>query len=423
MAIAGLTEELATRRVAADLAFDKVDITLTRLPIDKAGKDALKPFGYDLFDNSTVGLLPMLNLPVPSDYIVGPGDVLQVQLFGSLNSMLHLTVGRNGEVNFPQIGPIEVAGQRYSAMQSDIEARVDRQMIGTHASVTMGEVRTINVFVIGNAAYPGSYTVSSLATVTTALFAAGGVLPIGSLRTIQVKRQGETVKTFDLYDLLMSGDSSNDIKLQPGDVVFIPAIGQTASIDGEVQRPAIYELKGKQTVADLIRMAGGLTPDADGAKAALVRVDAEQRRVVLNVNPLTGSADTQSLRNGDQLQISSLRPQIDSGVTIQGYLFRPKYVAWHDGIRLSEAIPALDELREDADQHYLLIRRELPPNRRITVLSADLVAALQAPGSAADVTLMPRDKITVFDKESSRLWLIGPVMNELRAQSSVGAPD
>jgi protein involved in polysaccharide export with SLBB domain len=422
MMIAGLTEDLATRRVAANLAFEKVQITLTRLPIDKSGRQALKPFGYDLFDNSIVGLLPMLNLPVPADYVVGPGDVVQVQLFGTVNSMLHLTVARNGEVNFPQIGPIQVAGQRYSAMQSDIEERVNRQMIGTHASVAMGEVRTINVFVIGSATYPGSYTVSSLATVTTALFAAGGVLPKGSLRTIQVKRQGETLRTFDLYDLLMRGDSSNDIRLQPGDVVFIPPIGRTASVDGEVQRPAVYELKGDQSVADLIRMGAGLTPDADVSSAALVRVDAQLHRVVLEVNPTAASTANVPLRNGDLLEISRLRPELDSGITIKGHVYREKHVAWHDGIRLSEVISSIDDLMPGADQDYLLIRRELPPNRRVAVLSADLAAALHAPASSADVRLMPRDRITVFDKDAGREWVIQPILNELRLQSGLKDP-
>jgi polysaccharide export outer membrane protein len=422
MTIAGLTEDLATRRVSANLAFDKVQVTLARLPIDKFGQDALKPFGYDLFENSYEGLLPTQNLPVPSEYIVGPGDTLQVQLFGTLNQNLRLTVSRSGQVNFPQIGPIQVAGQRYSAMQSDIEARVSKQIIGTRASVTMGEVRSINVFVLGSAKYPGSYTVSSLATITTALFAAGGVQSYGSLRTIEVKRQGQLLRDFDLYDLLMRGDSSNDITLQSGDVVFIPPVGSVASIDGEVQRPAIYELKGEQTLADLIRMGDGLTPDADSSSAALVRIDADQRRVVLTVAPSAPDGVTLPIRNADLLQISRLRPQLDSGIVVQGFVYRQKYVAWHEGIRLSEAIPSVDDLKTGADQNYLLIRRELPPNRHVAVLSADLAAALQAPGSAADVALMPRDKITIFNKDASRDWVIKPLLSELRLQSSLGEP-
>jgi polysaccharide export outer membrane protein len=422
MVIAGLTEDLATKRVSAYPAFSKVQITLTRLPVEKFGKDALKPFGYDLFDNSVVGLLPKLNQPVPSDYIVGPGDVLQVQLFGTLNSNLRLTVGRNGEISFPQIGPLAVAGERYSTMQKEIEERVNRQMIGTRASVSMGEVRTISVFVAGSATYPGSYTVSSLATVTTALFAAGGVQSSGSLRSILVKRQGETVRSFDLYDLLMRGDTSNDVRLQDGDVVFIPPVGATVSVDGEILRPAIYELRGTQSVEDLIRMGGGLTPDADEEKAALVRVTAQQRREVIAVDPAITNASTLPLRNGDMLEISRLRPQIDSGVVVKGRVYRQKYVAWHEGLRVSEALPSIDELTPDADPHYILVRRELLPSRKIAAVSADLVAALQAPGSAADITLMPRDRITVFDRQSARSWVMQPLIQELRLQASLSDP-
>jgi protein involved in polysaccharide export with SLBB domain len=420
MTIAGLTEDLASRRVTAEPALEKLIVRLTRLPLQKSGQAALKPFGYDLFNNSVLSLLPMYNTPVPADYVIGPGDLLQVQLFGSQNQTLSLAVHRDGVVSFPQLGPIPVAGRRYSEIKSDIESRVARQMIGVHANVSMGETRTINVFVLGEAKYPGSYTVSGLATVTTALFAAGGVETAGSLRNIQVKRQGATVRTLDLYDFLMRGDSSNDIQLLPGDVVFIPPVGPTVSLDGEVLRPAIYELRGSGTVADLIQMGGGLTPNADRGRAALVRIDAQQRRVVLNVEP---SASTlEPLHNGDVLNIARLRPQLDSGVTVQGYVYRPKYFAWHEGVRLSEVIPTVDELKPGADQHYLLIRRELPPNRHIVVLSADLSAALHSPGSVADVVLMPRDTITVFDLQSSRQYVIEPIMDELRLQSNLAQP-
>jgi protein involved in polysaccharide export with SLBB domain len=422
MQLAGLTEDLASRRVSAEPAFEKLFIRLTRLPLDKSGKDALKPFGYELFDNSLLSLMPTLDLPVPGDYLMGPGDVLQVQLFGTQNQMLALVVGRDGHVSFPQLGPIEVGGQRYSAVKSDIEARVAREMIGVRANVSMGEMRTISIFVLGAAKYPGSYTVSGLATVTTALFAAGGVQPIGSLRLVQVKRQGQTVRTFDLYELLMRGDSANDIRLLPGDVVFIPPIGPTVALDGEVQRPAIYELRDHDTVASLIQMGGGLTPNADQGSAALIRVNPQQQRIVMDVDPAVPQGATLPLRNGDELHIARLRPQLDSGITLQGYVYRSKYVAWREGLRISDVITSIDELKRDADQHYLLIRRELPPNRTIAVLSADLAAALQAPGSAADIQLRPRDTITVFDLQTSREYVIQSLMNELRLQSNLGEP-
>lgn len=418
----GLTETLATERVAAEPAFAKLQVRLVRLPLKKTGPEALKPFGYDLFDNSTLSLLPTLNIPVPADYVIGAGDVLDVQLYGSQNRMYNLTVGRDGYIHFPELGPIEVGGRRYSDVKADVEERVARQMIGVRANVSIGETRTISVFVLGNAKYPGAYTLSGLATVTTALFAAGGVETTGSLRNIEVKRQGQTVRTLDMYDLLMRGDSSGDIKLLPGDVVFIPPIGHTVSLDGEVIRPAIYELKGNETIADAIRMAGGLTANADHNHAALVRINEQQQRVVLDIDPSASSANKLPLLNGDVLQIERLLPQLDSGVTLQGYVYQPRSFAWHAGLRLSQIIPTIYELKPDADLHYLLIRREVPPDRHIEVLSADLAAALAAPGSTADVLLMPRDTITAFDLETSREYVIQPLMNELTVESNLSEP-
>ncbi len=195
---------------------------------------------------------------------------------------------------------------------------------------------------------------------------------------MQVRRQGQVVRNVDLYDLLMRGDSSNDIKLEAGDVVFIPPIGKSAAVDGEVLRPAIYEIKGDERVADLIRMGGGITPYGDRDSAALMRVDEQQRRVVFNVNPSSPSSSALELRNGDELRIPHLLPQLVSGVSLQGYVYRPREFARHPGLRLSEVIPSIDELKPEADKHYLIIRREPPPYHRIVVFSADLAAALRS---------------------------------------------
>jgi protein involved in polysaccharide export with SLBB domain len=422
IALAGLTEELATRRVAAVPALDKLQLRLTRLPLQKTGMDGLKAFGYDIFNGSSLSFMPTTDIPVPADYIIGPGDLLEVQLFGSTNQTLNLIVSRDGTVSFPQIGPINVGGQRFNAAKADIETRVARQMIGTRASVSMSETRAINVFVLGEARYPGSYSVSGLATVTSALFAAGGITSIGSLRTVQVVRQGGLVRTLDLYDLLMRGDSSGDVKLLPGDVVFIPPVGSTVSVAGEVQRPAIYELKGGNSVSDLLQMAGGLTTQADHSHAALERVDEQQKRVVMDVDLGLANSTALGLRNGDSLRVSRLRPTLDSGVTLQGYVYRPGSFAWREGLRLTDVIHSIDELKPNADENYVLVRRELPPNRRVAVFSADLTSALRSPGSATDITLMPRDTITVFDLQTSRERVIAPLMDELRLQANLADP-
>jgi len=417
----GLTEEQATLRLKVEPAFRGIDVRLTRLPLKKTGAEGLKPFGYDLFDHGVSTFAPVTNVPVPSNYIVGPGDELDVQLYGNQNRSLRLVVGRDGHINLPDLGPINVGGQTFEQVKSEIEARVQRQMIGVHASVSMGDTRSIRVFVVGEAKYPGSYTVSGLATITSALYAAGGAKVAGSLRNIQLKRNGALVRQLDLYALLIRGDTTDDAKLLQGDVIAIPAVGPTVSIDGEVRRPAIYEIKNESTVADLLTLAGGLTPEADRSNAMLTRIDVNQHRVVVPVD-LSAGAKSEPLRNGDLVRVMRLRPTLDSGIVVQGYLYTPGAFAYRQGIRLSDVIHSVDELRPDADIHYLLIRRELPPDRRISVLSADLAAALRAPGSPADVELSPRDRITVFDLASGRDHVIQPLLDELRVQATSGQP-
>src|SRR5438105_4795744 len=421
--LAGLTEQLATLRLGAEPALRDLYIRVTKLPLNKVGPTALKPFGYDLFDRLISTFAPATNVPVPADYVVGPGDELDVQLYGSRNANLQLWVGRDGRVNFPELGPISVGGQTFNSMKAGLESRVERQMIGVRASVTMGDTRTIRVFVLGDAKRPGSYTISGLGTISSALFAAGGVQPIGSLRNIQLKRRGELVRRLDLYDMLIRGDTTDDAKLLPGDVIFVPPIGPTVTVDGEVHRPAIYEIRNESSVADVVQLAGGLTPEADTAKLALTRVDAGLHRVVLQVDLSAAAGKSEAVRNGDSLRVSRLRPTLNSGVQVQGYVYTTGAFHYREGLRLTDVIRSVDDLKPSADLHYVLIRRELPPDRRITVLSADLAAALHAPGSSADLALMALDRITVFDLQSSRDRVIQPLLDDLSLQSNIGYPD
>jgi protein involved in polysaccharide export with SLBB domain len=421
--LAGLTEVQATLRLKVEPALRDLDVRLTRLPLKKLGTAALKPFGYDLFEHAPSTFAPVNNVPVPADYIVGPGDELNVQLYGNQNRSLKLTVGRDGRVDFPELGPVNVGGQRFSSVQASIESRVERQMIGVRASVSMGDTRSIRVFVLGEARVPGSYTVSGLGTMTSALFAAGGVKRIGSLRNVQLKRQGAVVAHLDLYDLLIRGDTSDDAKLLSGDVIFIPPVARTVTVDGEVQRQAIYELRNEQSVAEVIALAGGLTAEADATRVTLTHLDTNRHRTALHVDLAeTARPAGAQVGNGDLLHVARLRPTLDAGVMVQGHVYRAGVVAYRDGLRLSEVIPSVDDLRPNADLHYVLIRRELSPDRRVAVLSADLSAALNAPGSDRDVQLMPRDRITVFDLESGRDRVIKPLVDELRLQSNIVSP-
>ena len=423
--VLGLTEDQATLRLSVVPAFQSVSLKarLTLLPLKQTGEQALKPFGYDVFAQQASvysSIRPLSNVPVPSNYVVGPGDVIEVQLYGNRNESYPLTVGRDGRIDFPELGPISVGGQLFTTVQGEIESRVAHQMIGVHASVTMQQTRSIEVFVMGDAFAPGVYTVSGLGTMTSALYAAGGIAKTGSMRDVQLIRNGQVIDTLDLYDLLIHGSTANDAKLQQGDVVFVPHVGHTVAIDGEVQRPALYELKNEATPAQAITLAGGLKPDADVADATVTRILPNGERVVL---PLKPESLAEGVQNGDYIHIPRLKPALDQAVTLQGNVYNPGIYAYHPGIRLSDVLRSVAELKPDSDLHYILIRRELPPDRRVVAVSADLAKALAHPGSAADIALLPRDEITVFDLSSSRDKIIQPILATIKAESTAEQPE
>lgn len=420
--LAGLTVEEARQRLSAETALQDFHVDVIRLPLRAIGTEALKPFGYDLFAGMTSTFAPATDVPVPAEYVVGPGDILEVQLIGNTKGRYSLVVGRDGRVNFPELGPIAVSGRRFEDVRSLIEDRVRDQMIGTQATVGIGELRSIRVFVLGDAETPGSYTVSGLSTITNALFVSGGVKKIGSLRNIELKRNGNTVSRLDLYDLLLKGDTRADTRLLPGDVIFIPPVGATVSLSGEVRRPAIYELKSETTAADLVALGGGLTPEADPALATLERVNDQRQRVTVDVDLSRSQGSGARLQSGDVLRIPLIRPVLEDSVTVGGYVYRPGEYQYRPGMLLTDVLSSIDELRPNADQHYILIRRELPPDRKISVFSADLAKAIEAPSSSANFELAPRDRIYVFDMESGRDRIVEPLMRELRLQSNLDEP-
>ncbi len=422
IALAGLTEVQAQRllSVRSELADFKVEII--RLPLERTGEEALKPFGYDLFAGIPTTFAPATDVPVPTNYVIGPGDQIRVQLFGDVNQSYLLTVGRDGIINFPELGPIDVAGQTFSEVRQNLEERIARQMIGTNASITVGETRSIRVFVLGEAYRPGSYTVSGLSTITNALFVSGGVTEIGSLRNIQLKRRGTVVTRLDLYDLLLNGDTSDDSRLLPGDVIFIPPVGKTIAVTGEVRRPAIYEVADETTPRQMIALAGGLSPESDPSLVRLERINAERQRVTLDVDLSQAADQATPLASGDVLRVMPIRTVLENSVLVQGHVYRPGAVQYRPGMRISAVIGSLDELKPRADTHYVVVRRELPPDRLVTVHSADLARALAAPGSAADFPLAPRDRIVVFDNETDRERILAPVIDELRLQSRLDRP-
>jgi len=420
--LAGLTADEATERLSADPELSDFDVKVSLLRLRAFGDDALKPFGYDLFEGVPSTFAPVTDIPVPGEYVVGPGDTLEVQLYGNNQATYSLPVSRDGNVSFPKIGPIQVGGMSFSSAQARIDSRVRRELIGTHVKVAMGDLRTIRVFVLGEAERPGSYIVSGLSTMTNALFVSGGVKKIGSLRRVQLKRDGRLVSELDLYQLLLHGDTSGDRRLMPGDVIFIPPVGATVSVNGEVRRPAIYEILKERFVGDVLKLAGGLTPEADSTFVHLERITPGRQRVIRDVD-LAGTDGTgMQIADGDKIHVQTIRPTLEDSVTLSGHVFRPGKWQYRPGLRLSDVLGSLDELRSNADRHYIMIRRQLPPDEKLQVVSADLDKALASRSSADDIPLKPRDQIYVFDLTNNRERVVEPLLKELEVQATLDTP-
>jgi polysaccharide export outer membrane protein len=381
----------------------------------------LQPFGYELFAGTPTTFAPATNIPVPSTYIVGPGDTVIIQLYGQQNITYQLVVTREGQLMFPQIGPVNVSGQSFEDVRSQLQGIVANQLIGQSASITMGPLRSISVFVLGEASRPGSYTVSSLSTMTNALFVSGGVTTVGSLRRIRLMRAGQQITELDLYDLLLRGDTSGDARLLPGDVIFVPPVGRTVGIAGEVRRPAIYEIKDETAVAEVLSLSGGLKPTAFPSASRLERINEQGERTLIDVD-LTDTENSPTLADGDLLQIDSVLDQLESVVLLEGHVKRPGGFEWREGIRVSDFLPSVELLLPDPDLQMALIAREVQPTRRIELVPVSLGEAINNPGSSADVLLQPRDQLHTFGASQDRRPQLEALLDRLNDQASFDSP-
>lgn len=363
-------------------------------------EDELKLYGSELFANEPMHFISVTDVPVPADYILGPGDELVVQLYGKENEEHTLTVSREGYLVIPRLGPFAVSSMSFTEAKAFLETKIKEKVIGVEVSISMGELRTIRVFVMGEAYKPGAYSISALSTITNALFASGGVSEIASLRNIQLKRGGELIATLDLYDLLNAGDSSNDAQLKSGDVVFIPPVEKTVSVDGEVRRPAIYELKSETSLQEVIDLAGGKL--AQGYEGAIsVKRFLQGTQVQLTGDIQSGDM---TIQNGDHITVPKVTPFVSNSITLIGAVARPGKYQWREGMKLSALLgnPHRD-LLENADMTYVLILRDKSANRDIEVLQSNLTSVI-AGDLSQDHLLASNDRVLVFSKvESEKL--------------------
>ena len=381
---------------------------------------ALQPFGYDLFAGEPSSFQQASHIPVSADYLLGPGDTLEVSFYHKLNESYSLEINRDGSIDFPNLGPIHLAGITFSDAKDLLQKRIRNEMIGVEASISMGELRSIQVFLLGEAYKPGSYTLSALSTITNALFLAGGVSDIASLRNVQLKRGGKLIASLDLYDLLLQGDTSQDVQLQSGDAIYIPTVDRVAAVDGAVRRPAIYELKGTVTAEQLIALAGGLQPNAFVQRARIHRVGNSGFMAVIDMDLTTAKGLRTPIKSGDRLMIDEVVEEQESVVTVLGHVHYPGKFLWRDGLRISDLISNVNALKPDADLDFALIRRETPPVGKIEPLFVDLGAVLADPDSRFNLRLFPKDTLAIFSNKKDRAELLQGFIEELRLQARSG---
>lgn len=393
-------------------------LTLNEDEAPEATEEDLTLFGYDIFQYGPDAFAPAGDIPIPANYVLGPGDNIVIQLYGKDNATHALSLDREGNVQFPGIGPISLAGLSYQDMQNKISEVVNQQMIGVKSSVTMGALRTIRIFVLGEAQVPGSYVIGSLSTMTNAIFASGGITKIGSLRNVQLKRDGKIITHLDLYDLLLNGDTSKDSRLLPGDVIFIPPIGKTVGVSGQVKRPAIYELKSEKSVEDVIELAGGLLPTAYVPASRIERITKAGEKTLVNLDVSSARGRNFKVQDADVIQIFSTLDTMRDIVKLDGHVKRPGGFAWRDNMRFTDIVPNADDLLPNPDIVVGLIQREEKVTRKIQVLLFSPQMAFANPKGASDPKLMPRDTVTMFDYTSDRAFILSSLINKLKVQSS-----
>jgi polysaccharide export outer membrane protein len=404
-----------------------------RLVATSSGR-VLPIYGASLFENVPTTFAPVDRVPVTSDYVLGPGDELLIRAWGQIDLDVRARVDRSGNVFLPKVGSLNVAGLKYAQLEQFLRSHVGRIYQNFDLSVAMGELRSIDVYVVGQARRPGRYTVSSLSTLSNAIFASGGPSPTGSMRHIQLKRGSQVVTDFDLYDLLLNGDKSKDVVLQPEDVIYIASVGPQVAVGGQVNVPAIYELKTEATLAEALRLAGGLSVTADGGKVLVEHINGRQTRSVEEI-ALDATGMSHPVKDGDFVNITPLSPRFENSVTLRGNVATPGRYPWHENMRVGDLIPnreflitrdywkqqnalaleatvgahvsgAQNDVRRNAPEinwDYAVIQRMSPEDLSTQIIPFNLGKAILSKEDSNNLILRAGDIVTIFSQADLRV--------------------
>ncbi|MGO9648151.1 MAG: SLBB domain-containing protein [Terriglobales bacterium] len=381
----------------------------------------LDRFGIDIFERGTGNLdqLPM-DMPVGPDYVLGPGDGLNINLFGAVSERLRKVVDREGKVILPEVGGVQVSGRTLGDVQQMVQAALRTEYRDVQADVSLSRLRAIRVYVVGDVQSPGAYQVSSLSTPLNAVFEAGGPTSRGSLRILNHYRGKQLLEKVDVYDLLLSGVNSNMQRLEAGDTIQVPPLGPEVTVQGMVRRPAIYELNGEQSLSEVLEVAGGVLPSGTLRHVDVERVEAHESRSMLrldipennNQQEVTKALDDFKIQDGDKIQISPILPYAEKTVYLDGYVFRPGKFAYRDGMKVTDLIKSYkDILPEPYKQHAEIIRLSGPENTP-QVIAFNLEDALA--GNDQDLVLKPFDTVRVFGRFDFEDTPIVTVTGEVR---------
>src|SRR5690348_5669638 len=377
-------------------------------------------FGMDVFRNTANDpqAIPM-DLPVGPDYVLGPGDSLEIDLWGGVSQRLFRVVDREGRVSLPEAGPLLVSGRNLGDVQSAVQQVLRTEYRDVSADVSLARLRTVRVYVVGDVAAPGAYDISSLSTPLNALFAAGGVTARGSLRALKHYRGKQLVEEVDGYDLLLHGVRSGMGRLENGDTLLVPSIGPQVTVDGMVRRPAIYELHGESSLSDVLDLAGGILPTATLRHIEVQRVEAHDKRTMLALD-LSPAEDADAAKkkldefkvsDGDEIHIFPIAPYNEDAIYLQGHVLRPGRYSYKQGMKLSDLIGSYKDLLPEPAPHYAEIVRLNSPDFHPSVESFDLSAALANPNSGPK--LQPLDTVRIFSlydfQPAPEVWVGGEV--------------
>jgi protein involved in polysaccharide export with SLBB domain len=303
----------------------------------------LRVYGSDLFAGRQVSFGPVDNAPSPASLVLGAGDELRVRIWGQVNFSANLRIGREGDVYLPKVGSVHVAGLTVAAAQDHLREAMERIYRNFELTVDLGEIHSIQVYVAGRSRQPGQYTVSALSTLVDAIFLSGGPSNAGTMRHVELKREGKILTDFDLYDLLIEGDKTGDMHLQPGDMLYIPPLGPQVALLGSVRQPGIFELRGEETLAGLLDAAGGRSPMAAGSRISIDRIS---DRAVRRAFEVADGAEGLSvaLADGDIVRVDPIASDFRDTVTLRGSVANPGHFRWRPGMHLSDLIPDPDSL-------------------------------------------------------------------------------